>query len=223
MNELGQHELFEIEVLRELKNRGLLNSFIFCGDTMLRLCYELNRYSVDLDFFPMREIDEKSFLQDLTKVLAACYEVTDAAHKHNTVLCEVRSPAYPRRLKLEFSTRTARYEWQQRIAFSQYGTVQVIVNVLTLAEALRTKVKAALDRKIIRDFFDIEFILRRGTPLEVNTETRDELLRIIQTFTKRDFTTILGSLLEKEERAYYADNRFTYLMLKLKNENIIVE
>ena len=162
MTDLARHELFEIEVLRELKNRRLLNAFVFGGGTMLRLCYELNRYSVDLDFFPLREIDARRFLDDLTTVLAARYDLTDAKAKYNTILCEVRSPAYPRRLKLEFRTQVAHYDWQQRIAFSHHGTIQVILNALTLAEALRMKICAALERKIIRDFFDIEFILRRA-------------------------------------------------------------
>ena len=219
MKDFARHELFEIEVLRELKNRRLLNPFIFCGGTMLRLCYELNRYSVDLDFFPMQEIDPQDFLQNLTTVLAGRYDITDAAHKQNTVLCEVRSPDYPRRLKLEFRMQVTQYEWQQRIAFSRYGTIQVILKVITLAEALRMKVRAALDRKIIRDFFDIEFLLRRGVALHISTETRKELLRIMRTFTRRDFSTVLGSLLEKEERAYYIEHGFAYLKLKLESDD----
>jgi len=216
VTDLARHELFEIEVLQELKNRRLLHGFVFGGGTMLRLCYELNRYSVDLDFFPLRKIDVRCFLNDLTTVLGARYDLTDAQTKHKTVLCEVRSPAYPQRLKLEFRTQVAHYDWQQRIAFSKHGTIQVLLNAVTLAEALRMKIRAALERKIIRDFFDIEFILRRGGALNVSAATREELDGIMRTFTKRDFTTILGSVLEQEERAYYVKHGFAYLQSKLK-------
>jgi predicted nucleotidyltransferase component of viral defense system len=215
MIDLARHELLEIEVLRLLKNRRLLNSFVFGGGTMLRLCYELNRYSVDLDFFLRQPIDRTRFLGELTTALSAEYEITDAERKKATVLCELRSPAHPRRLKLEFRTVIASYDYQQRIAFSPHATIQVILDVFTLKEALRTKLRAALDRKIIRDFFDIEFILRHGVPLQASASTRAELRRIIGSFTKRDYSTVLGSVLEPEDRAYYVAHGFEFLLRKL--------
>jgi len=54
MNDLIQQEIFEIEVLTWLKNKGFLRNLIFGGGTMLRLCYNLKRYSVDLDFWTYR-------------------------------------------------------------------------------------------------------------------------------------------------------------------------
>ena len=45
------HEIFEIEVLETLKNSKLLEPLVFGGGTMLRLCFELKRYSADLDFW----------------------------------------------------------------------------------------------------------------------------------------------------------------------------
>jgi len=54
MNDLIQQEIFEMEVLAWLKNMGFLRNMIFGGGTMLRLCYGLKRYSVDLDFWTYR-------------------------------------------------------------------------------------------------------------------------------------------------------------------------
>ena len=51
MDILGRHEVSEIEVLDKLNSAKLLDPLVFGGDTMLRLCHELNRYSVDLDFW----------------------------------------------------------------------------------------------------------------------------------------------------------------------------
>ena len=51
MDVLKNHEIFEIEVLEKLKNGNFLSPLVFGGGTMLRLCYELNRYSTDLDFW----------------------------------------------------------------------------------------------------------------------------------------------------------------------------
>ncbi|GAJ19080.1 unnamed protein product [marine sediment metagenome] len=46
MNDLIQQEIFEIEVLAWLKNKGFLRNMIFGGETMLRLCDNLRRYSL---------------------------------------------------------------------------------------------------------------------------------------------------------------------------------
>ncbi len=54
MQDLIQHEQFELEVLDRLNSGRLLTNLIFGGGTMLRLCHGLDRYSVDLDFWVAR-------------------------------------------------------------------------------------------------------------------------------------------------------------------------
>jgi predicted nucleotidyltransferase component of viral defense system len=51
MDTLRQHEIFEIEVLDKMKSAKVLDHLVFGGGTMLRLCHELSRYSIDLDFW----------------------------------------------------------------------------------------------------------------------------------------------------------------------------
>lgn len=217
MDTFEKHELFEIEVLQGLKNNNFLNNLVFGGGTMLRLCYELNRYSVDLDFFAIKELDAEKLFVDLKDFLNQDYEITDANNKFNTLLLEVRSASYPRKLKLEIRKESRDYDFQQRIAFSKFGTVQVILNVLTLEQALQNKIAAALDRKIIRDFFDIEFLLKQGIDFSCTSEKLNALKKILSGFSKRDYKVTLGSILEKEQRAYYVENGFAFLNAKLNS------
>ena len=58
MNIFEKHEIFEIEVLEKLKNTRLLDPLVFGGGTMLRLCHEMQRYSVDLDFWRIKDTAE---------------------------------------------------------------------------------------------------------------------------------------------------------------------
>ena len=220
MDIFKEHELFEMELLQELKNNNFLNNLVFGGGTMLRLCYELNRYSVDLDFFCIKKFDQEKYLIDLNEFLSQKYEITDTNNKFNTLLFEIRSPKYPRKLKIELRKEIRDYDYQQRIAFSKFGTIQVILNVLTLDQALKNKIAAALDRKIIRDFFDIEFILKQGAKLACK---RDELVRLqksIGVFSERDYKVTLGSIIEKEQREFYIKNGFSFLNAKL-NEALV--
>lgn len=61
MQDLIKQEKFEIEILDRLKSGRFLDKLVFTGETMLRLCYGLNRFSVDLDFWFYKEIDVKIY------------------------------------------------------------------------------------------------------------------------------------------------------------------
>ena len=64
MDTFKQHEIFEIEVLdRILKSAKLLDLLVFGGGTMLRLCHELQRYSVDLDFWFIKKTPHEAYLE----------------------------------------------------------------------------------------------------------------------------------------------------------------
>lgn len=80
---------------------------------------------------------------------------------------------------------------------------------------MRRKIKAALDRQDIRDYFDIEFLLRQGAELNIGKKQAKEMNKTANDFTERDFKVSLGSLLEPEMRKYYVDNKFSYLTQKL--------
>ena len=216
MDILKRHEIFEMEVLEKLKNGNFLRPLVFTGGTMLRLCYELNRYSADLDFWFIKKIDQKDYFKKLKDYLAGYYEITDAWIKFNSLLFEIRSPNYPKRLKIEIRKEFKECDFQERIAFSKSGTSQVILRSATLEQAMKNKIKAALDRKDIRDFFDIEFLLRQGIELACGKKDLLVLKIIASGFKRKDYKVALGSLLDTEMRKYYVENKFDYLLSKVE-------
>ena len=115
MDIFRQHEVFEIEVLDKMNSARLLEPVVFGGGTMLRLCHELPRYSVDLVFWFIKRTPQNKFFDNLQRVLENDYEITDAQIKRYTLLLELRSARYPKRLKIEIRrtmkecTRYARY------------------------------------------------------------------------------------------------------------------
>lgn len=215
MDTLKKHEVFEIEVLEALKNEKLLESVVFGGGTMLRLCYELNRYSADLDFWIAKKINPAVYFNKLQGFLIGRYELTDAKIKFNSLLLEIRSKDYPKRLKIEIRKGVKNCDMEERIAFSKYSLKQVILKVHTLKQTMKNKIEAALDRGEIRDFFDLEFLLRRGIPMEISKQQKNSLKVKIGKFKDRDFKVILGSILDTDMRQYYIKNKFNFLNEKL--------
>ncbi|MCM8790076.1 MAG: nucleotidyl transferase AbiEii/AbiGii toxin family protein [Candidatus Omnitrophica bacterium] len=216
MDILKTHEIFEIDTLDGLKSAGLVEPLVFGGGTMLRLCYELNRYSVDIDFWFIKKVDAKSYFDRMRRYLEMNFDLTDAQIKFYMLLFEIRSKDYPKRLKIEIRKEARQCDFQEKIAFSKFSTKQVILRVHTLEQTMKNKVEAALERKEIRDFFDIEFMLRRGIKMTLSGKKREELSKVAVSFKDNDFKVTLGSIIDADTRRFYIANKFSYLLSSLR-------
>jgi predicted nucleotidyltransferase component of viral defense system len=181
MQDLIMQERFELEVLDRLNSGKFLMHLVFGGGTMLRLCHGLDRFSVDLDFWVIKDLSPR-FFENLSAYLARYYEIRDSAKKFYTILFELKSSAYPRSLKLEIRREVKKIRTEQVIAYSKYANTQVFLKSVSLSDMMESKLEAFLDRQEIRDVFDMEFLFKRGVPLE--------------------------ALLEKEQRKYYSTENF---------------
>lgn len=218
MNIFQQHETFEMEVLEHLKNKRLLDSLVFGGGSMLRLCHELPRYSVDLDFWRIKEVEPDKLFTIFHQFLEDKYEITDAQIKHFSLLFEIRSTHFPKRLKIEIRKKIKYWDLQEKIAYSKFTTKQVVLKAHTLEQTMRNKINALMDRSEIRDGFDIEFLIRQGIGLpNLSAAEISNLTDRINTFKANDFKVTLGSVLDADLRAYYIENRFQILEYKLKD------
>lgn len=203
-------ERFELEVLDRLNSGKFLTHIVFCGGTMLRLCHNFNRFSVDLDFWVIKEL-KPGFFENMKAYLAKHYDIKDSAKKFHAIFFELRSHAYPMSLKLEIRREVKKIHVEQLIAYSKYANTQVFLRAVSLSDMMESKLEAFLDRQEIRDVFDMEFLFKKGVPLEASDDTLREVLRLINAFSRRDYTIKLGSLLEKEQREYYSVENFKIL------------
>ncbi|HEY5122139.1 MAG TPA: nucleotidyl transferase AbiEii/AbiGii toxin family protein [Ignavibacteria bacterium] len=211
MQDLIKQEQFEIEVLDRLNTKRFLQNLVFCGGTMMRLCWELDRYSVDLDFWIINNMDFGKLFKDLKTELSQYYKVTDSANKYHTIVFELKTPAYPRSLKVEIRKEQKKIKIENTIAFSKFSNIQVLIKAVSLEDMMNAKIQAFLSRKEIRDIYDIEFMFKRGIPIETEKENLHLLLKGIEALTKKDYTVKLGSLLEANHRKYYTENNFIIL------------
>src|SRR3972149_3548108 len=220
MQALQDLEIFEIEVLELLNSIKVLDKLYFGGGTMLRLCHNLNRYSTDLDFWLDEKEDSKTIFLIIKKTLSNNYKLVDSANKKFTLLFEIKTPAVNRSLKIEVRKEQIDFEWERKIAFSKHTNKQVMVKGLTLQQMMENKFDALLSRKLIRDAFDIEFLLMRGAKIPSDKSTLESALQIINNFKDQEYKVTLGSILEEKDRKYYLENRFKFLKEELaKNIN----
>jgi hypothetical protein len=211
MRHLQDLEILEIEVLEMLNSIKVLDSLYFGGGTMLRLCHNLNRYSTDMDFWLDTSADLLPFYKKIKDALSSKYRIADAANKKFTMLFEFKAPDFLRKLKIEIRKEQKDFEWERKIAFSRFTNKQVIVKGLTLSQMMENKIEALLSRKIIRDCFDLEFLVMRGTELPKDRKKLRQILEIIIGFNERDYKVTLGSILEDNDRKLYLENKFAFL------------
>ena len=211
MQDLIKQEQFELEVLDRLKSGRFLERLVFGGGTMLRLCFGLDRYSVDLDFWLLPTDDYATWFVDLQQFLTRFYTIRDAADKFNTLIVELKSPDYPRSLKLEMRKGVKIAGTERAIAYSRSSSTQVYVRTIPLETMMTSKIDAFLQRKEIRDAYDLEFLVKKGTKVEISSEKAKQILAAIDALTRQDYNVKLSSLLETDQRAYYRENNFRIL------------
>lgn len=210
-----QHEQFEMQVLSRLQSARLLEKLVFGGGTMLRLCHELNRYSVDLDFYLKKKGDKPILADRLKGVFETEYQIRDFQVKRNTILLELSSPQFPRKLKLEINTNNRYTDVEQSIAWSKYSQTQTMVTTITLSKMMELKINALLDREEIRDAFDIEFLIRRGIEIVASRESIRKVKNVLEALKHNDFKVKLGSIVSSDVRTYYNENGFSFLIQHL--------
>jgi predicted nucleotidyltransferase component of viral defense system len=215
METLKNLEVFEIEVLEIMNSLKILDCLYFGGGTMLRLCHNLNRFSTDLDFWLDVKADPAEIFSKLKTRLKMNYDILDSMNKRNTILFEIRSSKYIRNLKIEIRKDIYGFDWERKIAFSRFANKQVIIRGLTLNQMMRNKIEALISRKIIRDAFDIEFLLIKGVELSCDKEKIFEISKIVDGFTEKDFKVTLGAILESEDRKFYTKTKFKILKEEL--------
>jgi hypothetical protein len=218
VRDLILHEQFELEVLSRLQSGRFLADLIFGGGSMLRLCHGLDRYSVDLDFWAIKKMEWTKFFRRMEKYLLQFYKLVDSADKHFTLLFELKSEQYPRSLKIEIRKEAKAVKTEISIAYSPHSTVQVLMKTVVLEDMMKAKIEAFLSRREIRDAYDIEFLLKRGTPIVAEKETVSQLLAGLGKLGKKDFSVKLGALLSPPERQYYREVGFRILKMHLRDK-----
>lgn len=216
MQDLIKQEQFEVEILETLNSNKLLDKLVLGGGTMLRLCCGLNRFSVDLDFWVVKKNSLNGLFERLKDCFKKKYTITDSADKFYTLLFELKSKDYPRSIKIEIRKERERISTEQMIAYSRYSNIQVLLKVVSLNDMAVAKIDAFINRKEIRDVFDMEFLIKRGIELDAPKNKLQKILKGIDALKKRDYSVKLGSLLEAKERQYYSRENFKILKQALR-------
>ncbi len=186
MRPVVEKEILHYDIFAALEKENLLSGLVFQGGTSLRLCWNSNRFSEDLDFAGGRDFDAaklsaiksaiESHIGERYGLLVEVREPKESSFVSKWQVAVETSPGernLPRqRIKIEIANIPA-YTEELRPILQNYDFLMgyganILVRVETLDEILADKVlafPASIKHIRYRDIWDIAFLTQRGARL----------------------------------------------------------
>lgn len=161
-------EEYEILLLKEIFESEYGSSLVFKGGTALRLVYNSARFSEDLDFTLIKELNRQKFIDFLKELEKKYPSITaiEANEKFYTIFGKalIREDYLDRNfsIKIEISTREGEWvkgaDYDDKVIQSEVTPLTVLTQVASLEKILSEKEDALKNRKAARDIFDHWYI-----------------------------------------------------------------
>lgn len=169
--DITKHKTNLTNILIDIYKNSTLGPVLgFKGGTAAMLFYNLSRFSVDLDFdltadFQKDSPELKTFVEKMSSLLSAKYEIKDQNPKYNTLFWLVSYGSGLTKIKVEVSTRDNPYNHYNLVPF--YGAT---IKVLDIKDMIAHKLVAVIERGSLanRDLFDIHYFLSSPYAGEIN-------------------------------------------------------
>ena len=176
------------EVLRDIYNSDLGFILGFKGGTMLYFFYNLERFSVDLDFDLLDIAKESTVLKKIKKILKPYGRISDIYNKNYTLFALLNYKDGERNLKIEISKRNI---YKNKYNFKNlYGTD---IKCMDIEDSFAHKLLATVGRRaaVNRDFFDLYFFWKNGY------EFNHEIIKKITKKPVKEYLKFLRNYVEK--------------------------
>ncbi|MDP3358442.1 MAG: nucleotidyl transferase AbiEii/AbiGii toxin family protein [Lutibacter sp.] len=157
-----KHKSYLIRILKDIYDDVELGNLLgFKGGTALMFFYQLQRFSVDLDFHLIQPEKQDLVYEKIRAIVLKYGKIHDEAIKHYGLVMVLDYGSGERKLKLEISNRqfSNHYELKNLLGIS--------MRVMTRPDMFAHKVCALLDRSTFtnRDLFDCWFFMQQQTPI----------------------------------------------------------
>lgn len=159
-------ENMELEILNALAQSEITTKIIFYGGTALRLAFGSPRYSEDLDFLMVKNIDVKDLQSALFRLATDSGDIVikDIKDKRNTLfsLIHIKNSTlkHPLNIKIEIAKRKNRIQYEHIPLASPCSDLKPIVPTITIESLEQLKVIAIKKRNEPRDWFDLWYITK---------------------------------------------------------------
>lgn len=156
------HKNIQFQILKEIYTDTTIASHLgFKGGTAALMFYDLNRYSVDLDFDLLDEGKEKEVFEKILKIAQDYGEIRESRIKRFNLIIILSYNPKAQNIKIEVNRRKfgSRYELKTLLGISML--------VMVKEDMFANKLMAMYERvgKTSRDVFDVYFFTKNNWPI----------------------------------------------------------
>jgi predicted nucleotidyltransferase component of viral defense system len=227
----AKHKNILIKILKDIYTDSTVGPFLgFKGGTAAFLFYDLNRFSVDLDFDLLDDGRESYIFESIKKILSAYGLVKEARQKRFNLLFLL---AYDDK---EVGAQNVKIEINRRNFGSKYEVkayLGISMKVMVKEDMAANKLCAMWERigKTNRDIFDVYFFLSHDWPVNreiisgrLGVSYKDFLQKSIaalESMTDHNILSGMGELLDNKQKEWVKANlrQETIFLLRLALQN----
>ncbi|MDD9899200.1 MAG: nucleotidyl transferase AbiEii/AbiGii toxin family protein [Candidatus Melainabacteria bacterium] len=221
----AKHRSILLDILKDIYDDTSIHSILgFKGGTALYFFYDLNRFSVDLDF-DLLDLDAAEQVYDtLSRILVKHGELKSSLNKRNSIQFLLSYDSCSQNIKVDIFKRNfgSSYEIQYALGLS--------MNVMKIEDMFAHKLIALTDRAkpAVRDMYDLYFMFNQRLDfnqdiikLRSGLTAIDYLAKAIELVEQVKLTNILsdiGDLLDEKQKNWVKTKLLSELLFKLRLE-----
>lgn len=222
---ISKHKTILFQILKAIYSDATVSPFLgFKGGTATLLFYELDRFSVDLDFDLIDESKEELVFNKITEIVSRFGELKEATKKRFNLFYLVSYEDGQRNVKIEINRRTfgSKYEVKTYLGVS--------MQVMVREDLFAHKLMAMYERmeKTSRDIYDVNFFLKKHFSInEKIIESRSglkfdefilQLISKLESYNSKNILSGLGELITTSQKNQVKNNLVeeTIQLLKLR-------
>jgi predicted nucleotidyltransferase component of viral defense system len=223
------HKNIQLQILKEIYTDTTVAPLLgFKGGTAALMFYDLNRFSVDLDFDllisgraeALDETKEKEVFEKIVKIAKDYGEIKESRIKRYNLLIILSYDPKAQNIKIEANRRVfgSRYELKTLLGISML--------VMVREDMFANKLMAMYERigKTSRDVFDVYFFAKNNWPINkeimekrAGTSYKEAVEKCIALLEKMNNRNILDGLGE-----FLTENQKDWARAKLRDETIFL-
>jgi len=221
-----RHKNILIKILKDIYTDSTIGPLLgFKGGTAAFLFYDLNRFSIDLDFDLLEESKENYVFEQIQKILSNYGAIKEAQKKRFNLLFLLsydEKEVGAQNIKVEINRRNfgSKYEVKAYLGIS--------MKVMIKEDMLAHKLCAMYERigKTNRDIFDVYFFFHNNWPVNkeiiesrTNMPYKDFLQKCIDSLEKvsdRNILSGMGELLDEKQKVWVKSKLRAEMIFLLK-------
>ena len=201
------HKNIQLQILKEIYTDTTTAPHLgFKGGTAALMFYDLNRYSVDLDFDLLDESKEKEVFEKILEIAKGYGEIRESRIKRYNLIIILSYDTKAQNVKIEINRRKfgSHYELKTLLGISML--------VMVREDMFANKLMAMYERvgKTSRDVFDVYFFAKNNWPINKEIvekragtsyqETVEKCIELLEKMNNRNILDGLGGFLTESQK-----------------------